>query len=106
MSLISDSDIGISITANFTQFAKPSIETEQSKGLSDIVVLTISNTSSSNYSKVGLQVACPKSMRTQVGAPSSDSMPAQTPFAPPAVINQCLFIYNPTKVSLLEKSRH
>ncbi|XP_063714996.1 ADP-ribosylation factor-binding protein GGA1-like isoform X2 [Symsagittifera roscoffensis] len=98
MSLISDSDIGISITANFTQFAKPSIETEQSKGLSDIVVLTISNTSSSNYSKVGLQVACPKSMRTQVGAPSSDSMPAQTPFAPPAVINQCLFIYNPTKV--------
>ena len=98
MTLMNDSELGVSITANFTQFTKPPDETDETRGLTDIVVLTVTNSSSHNYSKVGIQAASPKSMRAVLGSSSGDILPAKTPFAPPTVLNQCLFIHNPNKV--------
>ena len=106
LSILNDPELKLSMTVNFTCFTLPSscegVTTEEMNTLTDIIVLTLSNTSGEHgYSEVSLQVACPKGMRTVVGAASSSSLPAQTPFAPPSVINQCLFIHNQPKVCII-----
>ena len=101
LSILDDPQLNLNMTVNFTSFSLPSNGLEEEmKSLTDIIVLTLANTGANSYCDVSLQVACPRGMRSVVGVASSTALPAQTPFAPPSVINQCLFIQNQAKVSV------